>query len=268
MNRKSYASHIASRLSSERDRLTSEFHQTDRIPSTHIDNVLPEQEVMKAFHEFPASSSMQYQNTMRERKYTLKDVAPYPAIEEMLYAFQEPEVLQAVSKITGIGKLIPDPKLYAGGISRMEHGCFLGTHLDNSHDSKRENYRVLNLLFYITPNWSHESGGNFELWDNGPRTAPREIVSAFNRLLIMATHDTSWHSVNEVREKTAPRLCLSNYYFSPEPLNHPYFHVTSFRGRPEEPIKDMVLRADASLRMGVRKLVKGGIHTWQQERKE
>ena len=55
-------------------------------------------------------------------------------------------------------------------------------------------FGVLNLLYYVSPDWSHESGGNLELWDNGPEGQPREIVSRQNRLVLMATHKTSWHS--------------------------------------------------------------------------
>ena len=37
------------------------------------------------------------------------------------------------------------------------------------------------------------------------------------------------------------------------------FHVTSFRGRPENKLTDLVLRFDAKLRMMVRKIFKKGI---------
>jgi len=40
---------------------------------------------------------------------------------------------------------------------------FLNPHLDTSHDKNREMYRVLNLLYYVTPDWSHEQGGKLEL---------------------------------------------------------------------------------------------------------
>lgn len=45
----------------------------------------------------------------------------------------------------------------------MAKDNFLNPHLGNSHDKDRECYRVLNLLYYVTPNWSHEQGGNLEL---------------------------------------------------------------------------------------------------------
>jgi|ERR1019366_879994 hypothetical protein len=141
-------------------------------------------------------------------------------------------------------------------------GCqhFLNPHLDNSHDKDRSLYRVLNLLYYVTPDWSHKSGGNFELWDSGPEGKPREIVSKFNRLVLMATHKKSWHSVTQVRATHAARCCVSNYYFAAAPLEeHEYFHITTFRGRPEQPVRNLVLRCDAALRMGIRKVFAKGM---------
>jgi hypothetical protein len=75
----------------------------------------------------------------------------------------------------------------------------------------------------------------------------------------MATHNDSLHSVSKVMVDKN-RCCVSNYYFSTEPLkNTDTFHVTSFRGRPNENIKDMVLQIDNFLRQSVRKIFKKGI---------
>lgn len=254
MERTSYATLIAARMRGESSRLRTEFSLPDRIASTYVDNLLPPHEVMQAYAEFPDSSQMRYQNTIREKKYTLARLDPFPTIKEMLFAFHEEPVLAELRAITGLKTILTDPSLYAGGISRMEHTGFLQPHLDSSHDPERR-YRVLNLLYYITPGWTHESGGNFELWDKGPKDKPREIVSAFNRLLIMATHDSSWHSVTEVKELSLPRLCISNYYFSPEPLQHPYNHVTYFVGRPEQKAWNALLRVDAQFRQVRMKVV-------------
>jgi hypothetical protein len=167
--------------------------------------------------------------------------------------------------------MVPDTHLYAGGISLMAKDNFLNPHLDNSHDKERERYRVLNLLYYVTPDWSHEAGGNLELWDEGPKESQREITSHFNRLALMATHEKSWHSVSQVMVDRS-RCCVSNYYFSAKPLeDHDYFHVTSFRGRPEQPVRDLVLQGDIALRQGIRKVFKKGIvdnpHVYKQDKK-
>ena len=75
------------------------------------------------------------------------------------------------------------------------------------------------------------------------------------RLVVMATHNRSLHSVSPIVVK-----CISNYYFSNVPLREDdYFHVTSFRGRPENKITDILLKTDSFLRMNIRKFFKKGI---------
>jgi Rps23 Pro-64 3,4-dihydroxylase Tpa1-like proline 4-hydroxylase len=259
MNRNEYAKLIEHRLRAEIDLLHDEFHQ-NTVQSCFIDNLLPEEEALKIFEAFPDKETMTLKKSLRENKYVAAQMNKYtPILEEIIYAFQDQRVLKAVEEITGIRDMVPDEHLYAGGISLMAKDNFLNPHLDNSHDKNREMYRVLNLLYYVTPDWNHESGGNLELWDNGPKEPQREITAIFNRLALMATHERSWHSVSKVVVDRS-RCCVSNYYFSAKALeDHEYFHVTSFRGRPEQPVRDLVLQGDIALRQAVRTVFKKGL---------
>ena len=259
MNRQEYGAIIESRLREELPRLRDDFGRFT-VQSCYIDNVLPDAAVREINAAFPDKSTMMLKKSLRENKYVAAQMDKYnPMLEEIVYAFQEPGVVKVVEEITGIKNMIPDTNLYAGGVSLMAKDNFLNPHLDNSHDKDRSVYRVLNLLFYVTPDWSHENGGNLELWDNGPKEPQREITSHFNRLALMATHEKSWHSVSQVHVDRS-RCCVSNYYFSEKPLeDHEYFHVTSFRGRPEQPVRDIVLQGDAALRQSIRKVFKKGI---------
>ena len=183
-----------------------------------------------------------------------------PILEESVYAFQDSRVVELISRICGIQSLHPDHHLYAGGISMMGNRHFLNPHLDNSHDKDRNLWRVLNLLYYVTPDWSISNGGNLELWPDGLQREPIAIHSRFNRLVVMATHDSSWHSVSPISCGDGARCCVSNYYFSDSSLkDDDEFHVTSFRGRPKQPIRDIILQADSRLRMAIRKGFKKGI---------
>ena len=138
----------------------------------------------------------------------------------------------------------------------MGKGDYLNPHIDNSHDKDRKVYRRLNLLYYVTPNWKVNKGGNFELWDKAV-IKKNTIISKFNRLVIMETNKTSWHSVNEVKVDEI-RCCVSSYFYSQaSPDNTKYFHVTSFTGRPNEKIKriygyiDNLIRDSFSKRTGI-----------------
>jgi Rps23 Pro-64 3,4-dihydroxylase Tpa1-like proline 4-hydroxylase len=182
-----------------------------------------------------------------------------PVLEETIFAFHDPKVVSLIANVTGMTRLEPDRQLYAGGISVMGKGHFLNPHLDNSHDKQRERYRTLNLLYYASPEWDTGLGGSLELWPDGPTGTPITLPNLFNRLIVMATTRRSWHSVPKI-EASQPRYCVSNYYFSPDsPEKISYFHVTSFRGRPEQPIRDLALRVDIALRMFLRRLRPRGI---------
>ncbi|WP_375238710.1 2OG-Fe(II) oxygenase [Aurantibacter sp.] len=226
----------------------------------YLDNVLPNEIALKCAELFPDKSNMRLLKSIRENKYVSAQMNKHHSIlETVLYAFQDPKVVNAVNEICGLKSLQPDTSLYAGGLSLMKEKQFLNPHLDNSHDAERQLWRALNLLYYVTPNWETNNGGHLELWPNGTKKEPIVIESKFNRLVVMATHQKSWHSVSPVLlDKN--RCCISNYYFSEVPLlKDDIFHVTTYKGRPEEPVKDIVLTFDAKLRMLVRKFFKKGV---------
>ena len=165
--------------------------------------------------------------------------------------------MNKVSEICSMKSIEPDPKLYAGGLSMMFPNDYLNPHIDNSHDGERSKYRRLNLLYYVSPDWSFDNGGNFELW-NEARTIPKTIISHQNRLVVMETNKTSWHSVSRVNAER-PRCCVSNYYFSEvSPDGDKYFHVTSFLGRPEQPFRRYLGVLDNGLRNFVSRTLKIG----------
>lgn len=225
-----------------------------------IDDLFPEQIARRIYAAFPDPKTMRERKTIREHKYVAAQMNKYPPLgEEALFAFHDPRVVDKVSRITGMTELHPDQHLYAGGLSLMGRGNFLNPHLDNSHNNQRTEYRVLNLLYYASPDWQESNGGSLELWPHGLRQPPVTLPSRFNRLVVMTTGPDSWHSVNPVKTD-APRCCVSNYYFSPRPVGgKDYFRVTTFRGRPEQPLRDLVLRADAALRQAIRAIKPSGL---------
>jgi Rps23 Pro-64 3,4-dihydroxylase Tpa1-like proline 4-hydroxylase len=265
-DRSSLAEVIVARLTSEEATLAEQFHSSGRVHTFVLDHVLPVDIAQNICAAFPDPAQMMLRKSLRERKLVSAQMDRHaPLLEEAVYAFQQAEVVDALGRLCGIEGLMPDEHLYAGGISVMQPGHFLNPHIDNSHDKDRQSYRVLNLLYYVTPDWQPEYGGNLELWDAGPRRAPaRTVDSRFNRLVVMATTRTSWHSVSPVTHDGS-RRCISNYYFAAHPFDDgsgepsDYFHPTSFRGFADEPWKDVVLRADALARAGVRKVRPGGV---------
>jgi Rps23 Pro-64 3,4-dihydroxylase Tpa1-like proline 4-hydroxylase len=224
-----------------------------------LDDLLPLDVAEAIAQFFPEPGNMRLMDSFRERKYTSKSFDTFhPLMKSITFAFQDPRVVAIVEKITGIQQQIPDSSLYAGGLSAMTKGHFLGVHIDNSHEGSRQYYRTLNLLYYISPDWRPESGGHLQLWNSDVRREVT-ITSKYNRLVVMETHPLSWHSVSKV-QIDGVRRCVSNYYFSPvSPTGSDYFNVTSFSAPPSEPVRRLVLKLDATLRYVVRFFVPDGL---------
>ncbi len=255
LSRLQIADSVLKRLEHEQARCTSEFRRSDGVPGFTLEDVLPREHALAIYAAFPPTDRLVLKKTLGQLKYVGYQMNTYdPLLEEAIYAFQDPRIVRAIGSITGIADLLPDDKLYAGGISLMTQGHYLNPHLDNSHDKDRNHYRVLNLLYYVTPDWHDDFGGHLELWDEGPGRPQRTIHSRFNRLVVMQTDERSWHSVSKILHD-GRRCCVSNYYFSPHPAGRDAsYHVTSFRGWPEQKLADMAMRIDSGVRLAVRKV--------------
>jgi Rps23 Pro-64 3,4-dihydroxylase Tpa1-like proline 4-hydroxylase len=261
INRKEISILIEKKLNADKEHFKQLFQKSiHTIGYFYVDDLLPEDLVKDIHKNFPKIAETKQRKSIREFKYVAYQMNKYhPLLEEVIYAFQEENVVKCIAEICSAPHILPDENLYAGGLSLMAKDNHLSPHLDNSHDKDRQLWRVFNLLFYVTPDWKLENGGNLELWPNGLQGEPIEIVSKFNRLAVMATHQNSWHSVNKVL-KDDVRCCVSNYYFSEQSLlPDDDFHITTFRARPSEKIRDIILKVDNNLRSAVRKVFKKGI---------
>jgi Rps23 Pro-64 3,4-dihydroxylase Tpa1-like proline 4-hydroxylase len=251
---------ILERLERDKEKIAADFRTEKEVETRYavIDDLLPASIASKFAPAFPPLEEMRLMKSIREEKRTSKSLQKFdPLLSDITFAFQDERVVQKVCEITDIKDAVGDPHLYAGGISAMARGHFLNPHIDNSHDGERRNYRVLNLLYYVSPDWKPENGGNLELWDEKVKTA-FEIPSIFNRLVLMSTNAKSWHSVNPVKAEGI-RYCVSNYYFSPHsPNGYETFHVTYFAARPEQKLRRIATKIDSELRTALRKIRKGG----------
>ena len=272
LGRKEIATEVVLSLEKNKETLRKDFNEhSNGVRFFYMDDLLPEDWCNQINNAFPENSEMMLKKSIREDKYVGVQMDQYNSlIAEAIYAFQDKRVVEVIKEICNIEECSADASLYAGGISSMNEKQFLKPHLDNSHDQKRDKWRVLNLLYYTTPNWKKEFGGNLEVWPKGLRENPTTIVSKFNRLVVMGTDINSWHSVSPVVVDNR-RNCVSNYYFSNTPLNkEDSFHVTLFRGWPKQKLEDAVLRFDGFARMLIRKVFPKGViknpHVYKQKK--
>jgi hypothetical protein len=243
---------IVQKVSPQLELLKQTWRRARPVQHVIVDDFLPSEIALLIQKGFPRD--MLRCRTIRESKYTSAKADTWGALTRAVFlAIQTDEVVSLLSEITGIERLNSDATAWAGGLSAMVQGDFLNPHIDNSGHPNIRGWRRLNGLYYVTPDWRVENGGNLELWSRD-MSERCEIFSQFNRFVLMNTNRASLHSVNEVVVAHSSRLCLSSYYYNDEsPEQKDYSHVTCFRGRPEQPLRDVVLRAEGVVRSFVRR---------------
>jgi hypothetical protein len=133
--------------------------------------------------------------------------------------------LNAISRITGIPDLLPDPNMYGGGTHENVDGAELDPHVDFNYDPDTGYHRRLNVLFYLNHEWNESWGGAIEFHSNPVewREGGNKIISyncVFNRCVIFATGEESWHGfkrINLPQEKKAAaisRKLISIYLYT------------------------------------------------------
>jgi Rps23 Pro-64 3,4-dihydroxylase Tpa1-like proline 4-hydroxylase len=120
--------------------------------------------------------------------------------------------------LTSIPNLISDPFFLGGGAMSSGNGGFLDVHVDFNWNQKLQAWRRCNALFYLTPHWSEQYGGNLELWSTDASNKVKEVEPKFNRLVVFTTTNNSYHGQPSKLSlpKGMSRNVFSAFYYSTE----------------------------------------------------
>jgi len=127
-----------------------------------------------------------------------------------------------ISKITNIPDLRYDPYYFGGGTHENLHGQSLDAHVDFNFHPVTHQHRRLNLIVYLSEEWSEEWGGSIQL-HRDPYLPPAEdeivtITPAFNRCVIFETNEYSWHGFPRIDlpedKQDISRRSFALYYYT------------------------------------------------------
>lgn len=152
----------------------------------------------------------------------LKNTAP--TVYNTLQYFNSEPFLKFLSELTGIEGLIGDAEFFGGGAHKIHTGGKLSLHVDYNIQPQTNQFRVLNLLLYLNPDWEKEWEGALELWDHKTKTCAHKIFPFFNRAVIFTLSDNSIHGhpIPLKCPENIERYSLALYYFIENP-NQEYY---------------------------------------------
>lgn len=222
------------------DTLARQFVEARPFPHVVIDGLFDAAELRRVVAAFPGPDGMEWSrfDSQTEKKLGFHhERSRLPGvIRQFLYKLNSYEMLDLLERITGIPGLIPDPYFGGGGIHQIVRGGFLKVHADFNVHPKLLLDRRLNVLVYLNEPWEESWGGSLELWDAGLTSAERKIAPYFNRTVIFATSDDSYHGHPSPLQSPegVTRKSLSLYYYtsSGRASGRTAAHDTIFRETP------------------------------------
>ena len=219
------------------------YKKNKPFPHIIIDKFLPNNVALSLAKEFPKINQVNQkwrvhknQNVIR---YFLEDSSIF---ENNLKIFSmilnSRKFLLFLEALTGLNSIIPDPFFMGGGAMMAGKGGFLNVHADFNYHHKLQSWRRINALFYLTPNWKSNWGGNLELWSKDKKKKIKEIEPKFNRLVIFNTNSQSFHG--QPAEINCPnkitRNVFSAFFYSnirdKKSFKEPHFTRYSIKNNP------------------------------------
>jgi Rps23 Pro-64 3,4-dihydroxylase Tpa1-like proline 4-hydroxylase len=219
---------------------------TNGSPFQHvvIDDLLPDYVLDAVLAEFPEPRDVPWQEFAQatEVKLALADTEVMgPVTNHVLAQFNGQVFVEFLEALTGIDHLIPDPHYHGGGLHQIRQGGFLKVHADFNWHERLQLYRRLNAIVYLNKDWDPSYGGALELWKKDMSAAEHKVAPLFNKMVVFATNDDSYHGHPD--PLTCPpdraRRSMALYYYTTArpPGGDEAAHTTLFQGRPGETIK-------------------------------
>jgi len=163
--------------------------------------------------EFPARHHPSWQTYPDPKEYGKMAGAEAAWGRETLMWFNEMHdgsTARWLESFTGIDKLMAND--LGGGMHMTCEGGRLAMHADfNLHPANSYWERRLNVLVFLNHDWQEEWGGTLYLGEN----KEVKVVPEFNRTVIFATSDSSWHGHPEPIIGDHSRKSLAIYYYAP-----------------------------------------------------
>lgn len=230
--------------------LRAQFADARPFPHFAVDGLLREdfaREIAAAYPPYAEAVRLgkSFQRVNETRKVQITEASRFPEPVQRLHRLLEhPDFLAILERITGIPRLLADPALTGGGMHVMGPGARLDVHVDFNRLKGRELFRRLNILLFFNEGWQPGWGGQTELWDRDVRVRGQSYDPGFNRCVVFATSEISFHGVAPVASPPGrDRRSFAAYYYTREaPAGWAgEEHSTIFRARPDETFRRVAL---------------------------
>jgi hypothetical protein len=206
--------------------LRPQFERAEPFPHIVIDGLWPADELRGAAAEFPPGDDHRWITYPDPKEYGKRagDARLWgPATRRFFDVARSAATCWRLEELTGIGPLTADD--IGGGMHMTGLGGRLETHVDFNVHPSLPLERRLNMLVFLNDEWERDWGGVLYLGQE----REVEVLPLFNRTVIFACSDESWHGHPDPIVGEHWRRSLACYYYAPLRAESGPAHTTVWR---------------------------------------
>ena len=205
----------------------AKFRENTPFPHVVIPNFLPRDLAKKISDEFPDPDAIDWLlegpgNVAHTKDKYIEKISSSneelfpPLIRHVMHEFNSGTFMNFIGDLTGYKSLVPDPSFGGCGLHSTGAGGRLMIHADASRHPNSSLHQILNMIYYITPDWQDEWGGHLELWDSEGKVCEKRVKPEFNSMLIFFTGSRCYHGhpLPVTSPKGVRRNSLAAYYYT------------------------------------------------------
>lgn len=222
---------------------SKKFLSSEPFSNIVIDGLFDKSFLSEIELQYPGRDTVQwwkYDNHF-EKKLACNRIDEMPqCIQKFFNLVNSREFVKNLEMLTGIEMLIADPSLNGGGLHRIERGGKLDIHADYNFHKTTGWRRRLNMITFLNNDWKEEYGGHTEFWNKDMSKCVTKILPVFNRTVIFAVDDDSYHGHPEPLScpTNRSRMSLATYYYTlyDGDVEDIEYRSTDFKRRPDDDI--------------------------------
>ncbi|WP_158101012.1 2OG-Fe(II) oxygenase [Variovorax sp. JS1663] len=121
-----------------------------------------------------------------------------------------------LSSLTGVPYLLPDPKLFGGGLHESRTGATFAVHRDFNRHRHLGLKNEMVFITYLNKGWDPDWGSGLELWDKKHDRCVTTVQPEFGRTILLPHGPISYHGHTKPLQAPddRPRRSVAAYYYS------------------------------------------------------
>ncbi|MBU1442734.1 MAG: 2OG-Fe(II) oxygenase [Gammaproteobacteria bacterium] len=121
-----------------------------------------------------------------------------------------------LSRITGTPYLLPDPKLFGGGLHESRQGATFAVHRDFNRHRHLGLKNEMVFITYLNKGWQPEWGSALELWDKKKDRCVAMVQPEFGRTILLPHGPESYHGHTQPLQTPdgRPRRSVAAYFYT------------------------------------------------------